>query len=312
MPNSVSKRFLILAAASVAIFVSSCRNGVDSNRNIDVRPPDPKEYKSCGSSGQKLPYDAYFKEDEFSRRLALAGEVSSVLEELEKANDRFKKEGDLVEIFPALLYFETKDAFELGLKPEIKHKIEYMSLLLRLYDSYAVNRKAFEDGDMMGIDRQWRDYYKAVSKAQEETGKWKANDGVDVLLEGVNAHIIYDLPRAIRSVYKDSKSNRDEMKADFDAGSGIYADAEQALKAEVLLHFPNGEDREYAEKFYGNGSEYVIFTRSKAWEMGIGDGPLGVIEEQPTLKHDSTSRKFFPPALVKRGICVFPNVENKE
>ncbi len=270
----------------------------------EVTKIDGQNWPPCAKESTKTPYDAYFENEEFGERLLLAGRVSTVLEELEKSQQRFAKTGDLIELFPLLLFYETKGSFDLGMKPQIVHKIEFMRLLLRRYDAYKTNREMFETGELIAVDRQWRSYFEAAKKAQGAgVGKWTPKDGVDVLLEGVNAYVIYDLSRAIRFVKANSKVETAELQKDFEAASDMYSDAEQLAKADIARHFKSGADIKDVESMFGNGSRYVAFARNKAWEMGVGDGPLGVLTEQPVLIHDGTSRKFFPKELMDRGIC---------
>ena len=130
-----------------------------------------------------------------------------------------------------------------------------------------------------------------------------ASSGVYVLLDGVNAHILYDLPRAIREVVKNSEADTSKLTEDFTAGDAIYPGAEESAKREILKRFNSAADTESVQKLFGNGSEYVKYSRQKAWQIGIGDGPLGLLEEQPHFPHDPSSRKYFPEELLKRGIC---------
>ncbi len=310
--NTISRISIFCLTVSISTFLFIVQTGCTKTEVAVENASDEKEvtkiekgdWPSCASESRKTVYDAYFESEEFAERLLLAGRVSTVLEELDKSRDKFLETGDLIEIFPLLLFYETKASLDLGLKPQITHKLEFMRLLLRRYDAYKTNRDLFESGELIAVDRQWRSYFEAAQKAQTGgVGKWTPKDGVDVLLEGVNAYVIYDLSRAVRFVVSDSEIENDVLERDFEASSELYSDAEQLAKADIRRHFTSAADVQDVDSMFGNGSQYVAFARNKAWEMGVGDGPLGVLSEQPVLIHDAGSRKFFPKELMDRGIC---------
>jgi hypothetical protein len=179
-----------------------------------------------------------------------------------------------------------------------------MQLLIAGYDAYKYNREAYDSGDTQAVDRAWRDYFKAVGAAQSAgRGKWNPQDGVDALGDGINAHLLSDLPRAIRYVVGQSKVKKNDLERDFEASESFFAEAEAKAKEDVIKMLKSDADIAQAKQVFGNGSEFVAFARKKAWEMGVGSGPLGVLAEQPHFEHDSDSRKFFPKELMERGIC---------
>ena len=282
------------------LLLSGCESGGEDRSEVSAI--DARNWPVCSDLKEKTVYDEFFAKEEFGPRLLLAGKVSSALEELEESRRVFREEGDLKEIFPMLLFYQIRESLRLIMTPKVKHKIEHLQLLLNTFDAYANNRRAFDAKEPDSVDKQWRAYFDAAAKAYED-GDWSPQEGVDVLLEGVNAHVFYDLPRAVREAAKKSSAPKDELLADFTALDTIYPIAEERLKKDVLMFFEDDSEVEAVQKLYGNGAEYVRFSRGKAWEMGIGSGPLGIMEEQPHLDHDPDSRKYFPKELIERGIC---------
>lgn len=282
------------------LLVAGCGNsGGSGAKNAAI---DGKNWPVCTDLKEKTVYDEFFAKEEFGERLLLAGKVSSALEDLEKSRKAFQDEGDLKEIFPMLLFYQVRESLHLVMKPKVRHKTEHLQILLNTYDAYANNRRAFDAKEPDTVDKQWRTYFDAAAKAYDDED-WSPEEGVDVLLEGVNAHVFYDLPRAVRDAVKENDAPKDELFADFTALDAIYPIAEERLKKDVLMFFEDDSEVEAVQKLYGNGAEYVRFSRGKAWEMGIGSGPLGIMEQQPHLDHDSDSRKYFPKELLERGIC---------
>ena len=192
----------------------------------------------------------------------------------------FVATGDLIEIFPLVFFYQTRESLDLAMRPTIIHKKEYLQLLLSQYDAYYHNRNQYDEGNTEALDRQWRVYFDAADRAQQfEKGNWSATEGVDVLLEGLNAHLMYDLPRAIRYVTSKSEANKRELAKDFNSAKDLYADAEQKAKADILKTMATNARRKEAQNLFGNGAEYVKYVRTKSWEMGVGNGPLVVLQE---------------------------------
>ena len=273
-----------------------------------VRPPvvdvviDASDWPECSEESEKTDYDEYFLDEEFGKRLQLAGRLSGAIEELEDSAESFEEEQLLIDIFPYLLKLRLIENLRTGMSKGVKNKTTYLSAMLATYDAYSVNRDAFDRKEPDSVDRQWVEYFRQAEKLGDE---WTPEEGVDVLLSGINAHILSDMPRALRYVKLKSKLGREEFEPDFRLIDKDFLAAEAKLKKTVLGFFPTGKENESAQKFFGNGYEYVKFSHQKAFEMGFGDGFLGVIEEQPVLNHDWKSTKYFPEKLRKRGVCRF-------
>ena len=266
---------------------------------VDVQI-DSSDWPTCAAQSQKTDFDEYFVDEEFGARLQLAGRVSGAIEELEESADSFKEDRMLIDIFPYLLKLRLTENLKTGMSKAVKNKPAYLRVMLATYDAYSVNRDAFDRKEPDSVDRQWVEYFKSAEKLGSE---WTPDEGVNVLLSGINAHVLSDMPRALRYVKLKSKLESEEFEPDFRMIDKDFLAAEEELKKTVLGLFPTGEDNESAQKLYGNGYEYVKFAHEKAFKMGIGEGFLGVIEEQPHLNHDWKSTKYFPKALRERGVC---------
>jgi len=303
MPNlhTITRAFFLFLLASV---LASCGMQSEAGQDNAIAKIEAMEWPPCASVSQKTVYDAFFNHDDFAERLMLAGQVSAILEELDDSRRNFKETGDLVDIFPLVMFYQYRDGLDLAMRPTVTLKKEFLRTIISEYDSYYRNRAAYDEDRIDDLDKQWRLYFDSADAAQEDgIGEWTADAGVNVLLEGVNAYLMYDLPRALRYVTSKNKDNIEPFAKDFEKFSDLYQDAEQLAKKDVLTVLPGGKEKKSAEKLFGNGTEYVSYIRSKSWEMGVGDGPLGVLQEQPVYDHDTSNRKFFPKKLMKRGIC---------
>lgn len=305
--QSFHKRILFIVTGFVVLscgLYPGCGKKDSPNDDLLIKKIEGEKWPACDGVSPKTVYDTYFKTNEFARRLILAGRVSSITEELDRSRERFVNTGDLIEIFPLVYFYEMQHSLEAGMKPRMVHKIEYMELLIAGFDAYKYNRDAYDSGDKQAVGRQWREYFSAVEAAQKDgRGKWNPQDGVDALGVGFDAHLLSDLPRAIRYVVEKSDTDKVELQRDFDASNTFFAVAEARAKGDILKMFENKSARDEANQVFGNGSEFVAFARKKAWEMAVGGGPLGVLAEQPHFEHDAQSRIFFPKELMERGIC---------
>lgn len=295
MRNSHIKLFLF------AILLSGC-----TPVGKVVRPPvksiniDDSDWPACSQMATSTDFDKFFEEEYFGERLQLAGRVSGAIEELEDSVSGFTEQGSLVEIFPTFLKYQMEESLKTGMSDSVRHNTEYLKIVLLAYDAYRVNRDSYDKREPDSVDRQWAEYFRKAEKFDDE---WTPEQGVDVLLDGINAHVLSDLPRAIRFVKLRTELEPKEMETDFKKTDKDFLVAETRLKKDVLGLFENAEARDSVQRLFGNGYEYVKYSRGKAFEMGSGKGPLGVIEEQAQLNHDWKSRKYFPESVRKRGIC---------
>ena len=242
--------------------------------------------------------------------LKKAGQVSSVLEELEKYREDFLRTGNLINLFPALYFHTTYGEFKNILLNESEHPIEMLDMIIAFYDAYKMNRELFEKGGVKAVEPHWRNYYKRALKGNKEKSK---SFGLitEILLDGIDAHVIYDLPRAIRFKISGRQTALAEIKAEFDKMDFVFSEASEGINQDIVNGLKASNLLLFLDKTFNLGPVYVIYGRKKAWELAVSEKRLPTKKSQPEYLYNPDSRNYFSKEFLERYSAVCKSENNK-
>ncbi|QQS41361.1 MAG: hypothetical protein IPM63_18700 [Acidobacteriota bacterium] len=250
----------------------------------------------CDPAAPETPYDRFFSRDD-GTGLALAGRVSSVLEELSAGRDRYLRTGEPVELFPTIYYHTTRFGFDLALRDGNEEGPVLLDMILRFYDAYKNNRDRHDTGK--APEAHWMPFFEAASAADPDIG---IQESIDILNEGVDAHILYDVPRFVRRMRDEGTVDEAVLRSAFKRFDEVFDRASEDLRKDLSERDPASAGMEF-DSLFRSAASMVRFKRARGFELGMSDRPLATVEPQPVLEHDPGSRKFFPEQLLRRGIC---------
>lgn len=282
-------RFRSLSLTLLALICASCPSG-----RAGTAPDLPNI--DCGSATSKTAYDDFFSGPDREARLALAGKVSSVLEELAAGRGRYQSTGAPVDLFPTVYYHTTRLGFDLALRDGGEEGPVLLDMILRFYDAYNYNRNRHDSGN--SVEPHWMAYFETAVSSPADPGTART---IDILNEGVDAHVLYDIPRFVRRMRDEGVVREALLRSAFVKFDRVFDEASEGLRKDIASR--NRADAEDFASVFESAASMVRFKRAKGFELGMSDRPLATVEPQPVLDHDPGSRAFFPEALKERGIC---------
>lgn len=293
---------LIFLICALTIWLS-CKSDISENASVDGKDGSSNSPIECPSKRKPTVFDDFFNHKDFEKRLEKSGQVSSILEELGNSREKLLKSGDFIELFPTLYFHTTKGEFDKVLENKSDYPIIKLDMIVKFYDAYKMNRKLFDKGGVGAVEPHWKNYYQKVLEAKEKASEDKGLDtATEILLDGIDAHVNYDIPRFVRDFAVKSSNKQQLLKKEFDEIDSVFQKASERAHDDVLKGL-NISGSESHQNIYKLGATYIIYGRKKSWEVGVSDRPLLTKNPQPSFKHNSDSRAFFPKELLTNGIC---------
>jgi hypothetical protein len=159
---------------------------------------------------------------------------------------------------------------------------------LRFVQYYIDNHEAYERGDMASVAKPWKSAFDRAA-----SGKALAFEN---LILGINAHVNYDLPRALAVV----NAHTPAQQRDFQKFNDLLFERIDAIQSEVVQRYttPRGKRREHllvtADKALGSLDETAtkaLFTvwRNRAWKRRgeLLEGQVTALDRMGKSSHHS-------------------------
>jgi hypothetical protein len=289
----------VLILSCLLITLSNCA-AKTANRIENFEKTKMESRRVCSPNRPPTEFDRYFDDTDFAGRLEKAGEVSAILEKLAAEREMFLKTGDYRYIFPILYFHTTNNIFNDAIRSKSPNPHLKLEMVIRFYDAYKSNADLFEKGGAEAVEPHWKNYFRKAEKF--DRGTKDIDTATEVLLDGIDAHVNYDIPRFVRYFAEKRPEQKQLLKREFEDIDSVFQRAADSA-FENILHSLRLEDTEFNRKLYKFGASYIIYARKKAWELGVGKNSLPTDRSQPVFEHNMDSRKFFPPELLKSGIC---------
>ena len=269
--SSITYFLLLLFLSPVLLNAQSKTDICDYQDFVDAASPNTEEMEA--------------RKD---RYLKLVG----VLQELGNYRQDFIAEGNLINLFPTAYYHTTHSEMLEIISNEFTYPVEKMQQMLAFYDAYKQNRSNYDTGNN-AVEEHWKIHFdKATSFLSNKVNF--ACLGIKSTLEtGIDAHVNYDLARAIRYANKnkfDPNASAIILKEEFDATDKFFPQTSQkTLKDIDQVRNCDATFLSVINFFYNKDGE-VIKNRKKAWTKGMGNDQLKGIDandliSQPTLDH---------------------------
>lgn len=250
------------------------------------------ETDKCGLKdfldGAKTPEERQRRYEDFMKLLGVLGELAAYRERLLDGKD-------YIDLFPTAYYHTTVNEMERIRRGEYQYPVEKMAQMLAFYDAYKVNRQNWDAGNVRGVEEHWRRHFQIAAEQNSGSAHF-AWEVVTVLNSGVDAHVNYDLARAIRHAYQnrfDRGATPGQLLRDFDLTDRIFPQTVSKANADIAAAFSfNGFDRMmkgagFKVGSYLVGDENVIEGRHQAWRDAFGGSALKAKGPQPVTDHDS-------------------------
>ncbi len=224
--------------------------------------------------------------------LKKARQVSGILEELSARREDFLRNGDPVDLFPALYFSTTAAEFRNVLLNNPNNRMEMLEMMIVFYDSYKLNRDEFEKRGIGSVEAHWRKYYKNAAKARASKSH-STSQIVEILLDGIDAHVI-DLSRAVRFVIAHRNGPTSDLKLAFDSMNAIFPRITKNVNEDIVNALKSSTLLLSTDKTFGVGSTYIVYAREKAWDLAVSGKRLRTRRPQPILAHRDDSRVYIP------------------
>ncbi|MEZ5346968.1 MAG: hypothetical protein R2681_15580 [Pyrinomonadaceae bacterium] len=292
---------LLLAAVAISLLSCGERNIGISSESLGTRDV---LWNSCSRSCSPENADPFFDQGDFENRLRKAGQVSSILGKLGNSRSKFIKSGDPAELFPTIYFYTTKLEFEKVLSGRSDLPVEKLEMIISFYDAYQHNRDLYENGGPDAVEDHWKKYYSGAAnfeRSMEPEAKYEKM--TEILFDGVDAHVYYDLPRFIRFYTRDRGEDLSALKKEYDTFNKVFSDAALSANKDILAVIFKSEPPGERNEVFKTGASYMIVARNRSWNLGIGRKPLPTKLSQPVLRHSDASTTYFPEDIRKNGIC---------
>jgi hypothetical protein len=226
---------------------------------------------------------------ESSKRSELVGELFGVLAELQRSRESFVQRGDFTNLFASAYYHITQLEIANILSNKYTYPTTKMEMMLSFYDSYRYNRALGDSGLSKNIEPQWQKYY-ANAQAFNSTmaqsrvvGLGDAHDLYRLITSGIDAHVQYDLPRAIRNTYQRNvpvSADRNQLYTEFKDTNSLFRSALEQTNRDITQAFstsqmiiPRDWVIDFSTRVLGSASD-VISKREKAYDMAVSSNSL--------------------------------------
>ena len=301
-----AKKKLVALILVVQVFATCGFNG-KTEKQVTLEREPARSRKSCGKECESKDAHPFFDHEDLELRLKKAGEVSGILEKLGSSREKFLETGDFKELFPTLYFHTTKLEFDKVLGNKTQNPIEKLEMIISFFDAYQFNRELFEKGGPGAVEPHWKTYFeKAVAANESGAVGDKYDKMTELMFDGVDAHVVYDLPRFVRYFTSKKPERVAELKQEYNGIDSVFVEAAQNANGDILKALEAlGVKRpgKNGDSMFKSGASYIIVARKNSWDIGVSSQPLLTKGPQPVLKRDSNSRKYFPPDVLKTGIC---------
>ncbi len=298
--SGVRNKFLLLL---LLVIDGSCFDR-SQNSGPAVGTDPGIELVSCKEECSEADVLPFFDNEDLEKRLIRAREVSGILEQLGNSRENFLKTGDFADLFPTIYYYTTKFEFEKVLANKTRHPTEKMEMIVGFYDAYKFNRDLYEKSGTDAVESHWKKYYEkaqAANKTKEFKDKYETM--TEILFDGIDAHLVYDLPRFVRHFSLSSQRSLSEIKAEYDAFDDVFSAAAAQTNRDILTTLKMDEGDEKTNKLFLAGASYLKTSRKISWDLGVSSKPLLTKDPQPVVTHNADSTKFLPKDIADKGIC---------
>ena len=164
-------------------------------------------------------------------------ELLGIVLELAQYRQAFIQNGNFVNLFPTAYFHTTAmEMTHIVANDRYDYPVEKMKQMIAFYEAYKYNRMLFDVGQINNIEAHWKQHFVKSNKDLQYFEKIMEIDDMggvaqivyqftSTLCSSIDAHVITDLPRAIKFAY-DNRQNRnilsDKLYNDFSKTDDIF------------------------------------------------------------------------------------------
>lgn len=171
--------------------------------------------------------------------VALRSRCEAIREELLERATALQDADDLKWLFAKTYYYVTKFEIENVEKGDYLYPHMKMQEVIHFYGTYERNLDNWAAGKKDEVESNWKVAFQAAEDMND--GSWwrmRSHEITYALLPSVEAHVRFDLPRAIAAVYQTHYAgipgaSMGAFKADFFAMAGVFERASEAVGPEI-------------------------------------------------------------------------------
>ena len=161
-------------------------------------------------------------DDDSLLRAGLYLRALGVLAELKAYRSQFLLAGSLINLFPTAYYHVTLEEINKIGMGNYCYPVERLQQMLVFYNAYKVNRNAWDAGNVSAVESHWINHFRFADHSKISFFCCKASV---VLASGIDAHIKYDLPRALRFAFSLSPTTPDLLFDEFKSCNCLFESA---------------------------------------------------------------------------------------
>jgi len=175
------------------------------------------------------------------------------LADMSKYRDQFLntswKEGlgldNTIDMFPAAYYNTTHAELERIAAGDFTFPDVKLRQMIAFYDAYKVNREAWDRGDKGSVEDHWKRHFETATRPVgvfEATARLSATDNKlqRTIDSGMQAHIIFDFPRALDYAYRNggNRVSWTQAQPDFQATEQTFNTSIERTMNDMASRYP--------------------------------------------------------------------------
>lgn len=222
----------------------------------------------------KTPAEKLQREDLFLKMIGALDVLSSY-------RNQFLGQGNLIDLFPTAYYHTTLSEMEYIVDNAFDFPVEKLKQMLSFYDAYQRNRAHWDGNRKHLVEKHWEDHFYEANSGNANIINFGCI-GIPIALEGaIEAHVNYDLPRAIRYAFEnrfDRSLTKSMLWEEFKVTDRIFATTNTKTKRDIAaIRSCDVWWQNTGEFFFGwlfTTDAHVVDMRKDAWNQAFGGRPI--------------------------------------
>ena len=218
-----------------------------------------------------------------------------IIESLGGYRQKFLRQGNLIDLFPTAYYHTTLSETLKIVDNKYHLPIEKINQLIAFYDAYQRNRLYWDSGKKQLVELHWEKHFYEASSGLSDVN-FACSGIASVLESAIEAHVIYDLPRALRYAF-DNRRNKGirpkDLLPEFEATNKIFSSTNQKTKSDIasILNCAvwwQDVGEAIFGRFYKTDGD-VIKLRKDAWNLAFTPLPINGLDNSELLSQPFTN-----------------------
>lgn len=248
------------------------------------------------------------QEKELREKLYL--QLLGALFELNSLKNKFINEENLIDVFPLVYYNVTLSEMKNIKDNKYKYPVDKLSQMLSFYEAYKFNRDNWDKGgeNKKLVEPHWTNHFKAAEGSFNNDVNLFCTGLQQALNSAITAHVVYDLPRAIRFALNNPllspRPDENELKNEFFASNSIFIPVLNKSIEEI------GNVR-CSSNWLGFGNwlipSDIRIKREWAWYDAVNKKPIIGVDKKVLISHPFNSHVRQNLFEIGEKLCAVPH-----